>query len=364
MPDMKFVNCRKNLYRICGALLAGVSSLLLFSLNGNAGASYAAEVLEEASAGAADVIEVDIVPSEEEVRELIEKNNAWKNPGSVVMADVYSSVNVRKEPDETSDRIGLLYKDCGGYIVQYTDDWTLVRSGDMEGWVCNDYLLFGDEAEELLNEVGVMQAKVNTDQLRVRKEPNTECDTWGLVGVGEVYDVVEELDGWVKIDFEGEGGYLSEKYLDLSFHMDYGETLEAIKEREEAEKRAKLEAERIKYYGVYAASASDVVLLGALIQCEAGNQPYEGQVAVGAVVMNRLRSPAYPNTLYGVIYASGQFSPAGNGGVDRRIAGGVSQSCLQAAQQALDGYSNVGAATHFRAAGYRDGIVIAGHVFW
>ncbi|MBP5608272.1 MAG: cell wall hydrolase [Lachnospiraceae bacterium] len=357
--------CKFNkLHNVFLAAAVITAAVFLFSLSSKAETAYGIEVLEEASAGAADVIEVDIVPSEEEVREIIEKNNAWKNPGAVVMAKVYSSVNVREEPDETSKQIGLLYKDCGGYIEQYTDGWTLVRSGNMTGWVCNDYLYFGDEAEEVLNEVGVMQARVNTDQLRVRKEPNTECETWGLVGVGEVYDVVEELDGWVKIDFEGEGGYLSEQYLDLSFHMDYGETVEAIKEREEAEKRAKLEAERIKYYGVYAASASDVVLLGALIQCEAGNQPYEGQVAVGAVVMNRLRSPAYPNTLYGVIYASGQFGPAGNGGVDRRIAGGVSPSCLQAAQQALDGYSNVGGATHFRATGYRDGIVIAGHVFW
>lgn len=355
----------KTAYRFSLTAAAGLGAIIMLPLSGRtAGAMSSAEVLEEASAGAADVVEVDIVPTEKEVQEIIEKNNAWKNPGSVVMANVYTSVNVRKEADETSEQIGLLYKDCGGYIEEYTDRWTLIKSGDMEGWVCNDYLLFGDEAQDLLDDVGVMQAKVNTDQLRVRKEPNTECDTWGLVGVGEVYDVVEELDGWVKIDFEGEGGYLSEQYLDISFHMDYGETLAAIKEREEAEKRAKLEAERNKYYGKYAATASDVVLLGALIQCEAGNQPYEGQVAVGAVVMNRLRSPAYPNTLYGVIYASGQFSPAGSGGVDRRIAAGVNASCLQAAQEALDGHSNVGDATHFRATGYRDGIVIAGHVFW
>ena len=51
------------------------------------------------------------------------------------------------------------------------------------------------------------------------------------------------------------------------------------------------------------------MLLAALIQCEAACQPYEGQVAVGAVVMNRVNSGAYPNTIAGVIYASGQFTP-------------------------------------------------------
>ncbi len=54
-------------------------------------------------------------------------------------------------------------------------------------------------------------------------------------------------------------------------------------------------------------------LLAALIYCEAGNQPYEGQVAVGAVVMNRVRSGSYPNTISEVIYQSGQFGPAMTG---------------------------------------------------
>ena len=64
------------------------------------------------------------------------------------------------------------------------------------------------------------------------------------------------------------------------------------------------------------------MLLAALIQCEAGEEPYEGQVAVGAVVMNRVRSGAYPNTVKGVIYASGQFTPAGSGQVGRVVASG------------------------------------------
>ena len=111
--------------------------------------------------------------------------------------------------------------------------------------------------------------------------------------------------------------------------------------------------------------ADDVTLLAALIQCEAGNQSYEGKLAVGAVVMNRVRSGAYPSTLYSVIYASGQFSPAGSGKVDRAIASGnLKSSCVQAAREALSGTSNVGTATHFKRAGAHEGIVIGGHVFW
>lgn len=80
--------------------------------------------------------------------------------------------------------------------------------------------------------------------------------------------------------------------------------------------------------------------------------------------MNRVRSGGYPNTISEVIYASGQFPPARNGAVERKIEKGVKASCLQAAQEAISGVSNVGTATHFRRAGNHDGIVVGSHVFW
>ena len=108
------------------------------------------------------------------------------------------------------------------------------------------------------------------------------------------------------------------------------------------------------------------MLLAALIQCEAGSEPYEGQLAVGAVVMNRVRSGAYPDNIYGVIYASGQFTPAMSGKVDALyVSGKVKDSCIQAAQEAIAGNTNVGSATHFRRNnGTREGIVIGKQIFW
>ena len=76
---------------------------------------------------------------------------------------------------------------------------------------------------------------------------------------------------------------------------------------EQAAQAAALEATQLEAANVMAGSRK---LLAALIYCEAGNQPYEGQVAVGAVVMNRVRSGSYPNTISEVIYQSGQFGPA------------------------------------------------------
>ena len=114
-----------------------------------------------------------------------------------------------------------------------------------------------------------------------------------------------------------------------------------------------------------AASYDDVTLLAALIQCESGSQPYEGQVAVGNVVMNRLHSGAYGGSLSSVIYAPGQFTPAATGAVARVAAAGPSATAMAAAQAALNGENYIGSCTQFRniACGH-PGTVIGAHVFW
>ena len=118
--------------------------------------------------------------------------------------------------------------------------------------------------------------------------------------------------------------------------------------REQAEKAAALQAER--------------ELLASLIFCEAGNQPYEGQVAVGAVVLNRVKSSVYPNSVSEVIYQSGQFSPAMSGWLDRvRANAGYSESALQAAEDALNGSNPVGDCLYFSTGGY--GMQIGDHFF-
>ena len=95
-------------------------------------------------------------------------------------------------------------------------------------------------------------------------------------------------------------------------------------------------------------SDSTLKLLASIIFCEAGNQPYEGQVAVGAVVMNRVRSDAFPDTVREVIYQKGQFTPAGSGWLDRVVASeGYTDSAMQAAKDALAGQSPIGDCLYF-----------------
>ena len=164
------------------------------------------------------------------------------------------------------------------------------------------------------------------------------------------------------MDYGDIDGYVAEEYVDISFEVDAGETMAQIRAREAAE----AEARRHQNYGEYMTGADDLLLLAALIQCEAGGEPYEGQVAVGAVVMNRVRSAAYPATIHGVIYASGQFTPAMSGRVNQVYnSGNIKQSCILAAQEALSGVSNVGDYTHFRTNnGAHTGIAIGHHIFY
>ena len=112
-------------------------------------------------------------------------------------------------------------------------------------------------------------------------------------------------------------------------------------------------------------TADDVTLLAALIECEAGSTNYEGMLAVGSVVVNRMKHSKFPNTLRGVVYHTGQFPPAHDGKVDRVLNRGVKASCVKAATDALNGKNNVGSCLYFRAASSgRQGIIIGSNVFF
>lgn len=113
------------------------------------------------------------------------------------------------------------------------------------------------------------------------------------------------------------------------------------------------------------ATASDIELFAALIECEAGSTDYEGMLAVASVVVNRMKHPSYPDTLRGVIYQAGQFTPAHNGKMDRVLERGVKASCVQVANDALGGKNNVGDCLNFRSASSGHvGTVIGGNVFF
>lgn len=110
----------------------------------------------------------------------------------------------------------------------------------------------------------------------------------------------------------------------------------------------------------------DRYLLANLIYCEAGGEPYAGQLAVGSVVINRVLSSVYPDTVVGVIYQSKQFSPVASGRLDLALAANkATASCYQAADEAMSGVTNVGNCVYFRTPiPGLTGIQIGGHIFY
>ena len=305
----------------------------------------------------------------------------------LVMANVEEAVNIRSEASEKSNLIGKLYKECGGEIIERSNGWTKLKTGSVTGWVKDTYLMFGDAAVKLAESVVEKTAISKTSALRVRKEKNTDSEILALLAEGDRIQAVSNDGDWVQVEFsDGELGYVKGEYVSVEDALDNGESMEQIKAREDEQKKEKEEADKsakadsksdkksdqklvesagATNNGAIAGDVNDTLLLAALIQAEAGTQPYEGQVSVGTVVMNRLRTGKYGPSIYNVIYAKGQFGPASSGLVAQIYAKGPKASCIQAATDAMNGVSYIGTATHFRnvKSGY-SGIVIGSHVFW
>ena len=323
----------------------------------------------ELSAGIQSVLD-DAVDSEndvhEEITEVLNQGVVQNNlPGydwnEMAIANVEDTVNMRENPDQESEIVGKLSKGAAGTIVDGTDGWTKLSSGSVEGWISDDYLLF---------ELGSYQATINTECLRIRKEPAEDAGVYDLAQMGASYTVTEQLDGWVGIQVGSDTGYVAADYVSVEYKLPVAKSIEEIRAEEEkaaqeAAKAAKeAEAKKRAEAEKKAANSSDVAVLAALVQLEAGSESYEGKLAVASVVMNRVRSGGYPNSVSGVVYQSGQFPPAGTARMASLVANGAGSDCVKAAKQAIGGVSNIGSLKHFHAARLGGDVVIGNHAFY
>ena len=332
------------------------------SMHVTATASTVKTCLDNYNSGVAALLDPTNCITKEEIK-LVETKEELVY--ELVMSNVTNTLNVREEPNDDAMVSGKLYRDCGAVVLERAEGWTKIKSGDLIGWTRDEYLYFGEEAKAEALRVGYSIAVVKSDAIRVREEANKEAAVLGYAAKGETLTVVDEVDeSWLCVEYDEGIGYILREHVSEEFNVDLGESMDQITERkmkEEAEKR-----KLVKYYGSMSADEYELLLLAALIYCEAGGESYEGKLAVGAVVCNRIRSSSYADTLQGVIYASGQFTPAMTGKLDRVIAAGkVPQSCFDAAIEALGGYTNVGDCLYFRRNnGTRQGTVIGNHVFY
>jgi len=146
----------------------------------------------------------------------------------------------------------------------------------------------------------------------------------------------------------------------------YEAELEAQKAAEDAKRLEEIKRQEAEntVKAVPSNSSSDISILAAIIECEAGGESYEGKLAVGSVVLNRVRSSHFPSTIAGVIYQSGQFSPVASGRFATVLARGANQSCIKAAKEVLGGNITLNSLYFRRNNGTISGTVIGNHVFY
>lgn len=172
-----------------------------------------------------------------------EREREEKEFSKLVIAKVNDYVNVRKEPSEESEIIGKLYDKSVGDFIQEKDGWYRITSGSVTGFVKAEYCVTGTEAVKLAKEVGTRVATVTTTTLKVRESAGTDSPVLGLVPIEEELSVLEELDGWVKVDIEEGYGYVSSEYVSLRTDFVKAESKEEeearLKKEEEAKKAAK-----------------------------------------------------------------------------------------------------------------------------
>ncbi len=144
--------------------------------------------------------------------------------------------------------------------------------------------------------------------------------------------------------------------------------IEALKKKIEEEKALSRAAANAAWRDISEVTFADGdrALLAAIIYCEAGGEPYDGKLAVGSVVINRVLSSRYPDTVVGVIYQKSQFSPVASGRLELALAAGkATADCYRAADEAMSGMTNVGTCLYFRTPiEGLTGISIGGHIFY
>lgn len=145
------------------------------------------------------------------------------------IANVEGNLNVREEASTDSEIVGKMQGNAGCEILETAGEWTKIQSGKVTGYVSSEFLVTGDEAAALAEEIKTTVATVNTTTLYVRAETNTDCSVIALVGDGEELEVLETLDGWYKVAVDDEEGYISADYVTISTELPKAQTMTELK---------------------------------------------------------------------------------------------------------------------------------------
>lgn len=136
--------------------------------------------------------------------------NGYENLG---ISNVTSYLNVRENAGTDYKIVGKMPGNCACEILEEVNGWYKIKSGDVEGYVAGEYILTGYEANLQAMESMTTELYVNCDVLNVRQEPSTSCEVATSVSQGEYLEILEELDGWYKVDINNLQGYVSADFV-------------------------------------------------------------------------------------------------------------------------------------------------------
>ncbi len=332
-----------------------------------------------------------------------------------VVSNVNEYVNVRAEASTSSAIIGKLKKNSYGKILLRGEKWTKIESGEVVGYVSNKYLLFDEDAIAKLTSLKKYKAVVNASKVNVRKGTGTDTEKVGTVDKGTRFNLIasKSTEEWIcvrgKVNGKTVTAYIYAKYVDKVIDLavaeavgtgntenaavtgekvtDAKESTETTKTEEEtktgeetktetkAETKTETKAEGKKDDGVperttraaVTLSDEDIIKLATIVYMESNCESYEGQLAVANVVINRLVSGIWGDTLDDVLYAPNQFAGAKTN--IPKYKNKINESNIKAAKEAAAGNNNIGDYMYFRTvrganlASYKKYYILGNHVF-
>ncbi|MDE6434190.1 MAG: C40 family peptidase [Lachnospiraceae bacterium] len=155
------------------------------------------------------------------------EEKAAKVESKQVVANIDSYLNIRSEASEEADVVGKFYTGNVGSIVEKGDEWSLVSSGNAYGYVKNDYLLFGSEAESYIENNCDQIAKVTAETLNVRAEESTESKVVSQSDEGDAFTILGKEGDWIKVAAsEDTVGYVSKDYVYIDYVYETAVTIE------------------------------------------------------------------------------------------------------------------------------------------
>ena len=333
---------------------------------------------------------------------------------SIGVIDTADMLDIHSESDSSSDVVGQIMDEAHVAILENAGDWVKIQAGDITGWVSSSNIHVKEECdveeavsvnEQIIEEIqqdaestqdnstedgeeteesveqeteetennqpeqvetseNVQNQTEESEEVKAEEEAKAEAEAEEAAKAAEeaARQAAEEA---AKAEAEEAARQAAEEAAKAAEEAARQAAEEAAKAAEEAARQAAEEAAKAAVAQQMNVSQSDMDLLAAIIYCEAGSEPYVGKVAVGNVVMNRVKHPSYPNSISEVIYARGQFSPVRNGSLEKALKyNRADQSCYQAAWEALSGSAPVGDKLYFRRNNGRSGQVIGHHVFY